>query len=98
MYQGKKFEEHTDRFKELVLYISQKCANDPKFDTLKLNKLMFFSDYWAYAMYGEPITGFEYVKLQKGPAPKKMPAMKQQMEAEKILAQQPLPLLPWRRT
>lgn len=97
MEQGKKFAENVDRFRELVLYISQKCANDPKFDTLKLNKLMFLSDYWAYGIYGEPITGFEYVKLQKGPAPKKMPAIKQQMENEKILAQQPLPLHVWRK-
>lgn len=93
----KKFEQNTDRFRELVLYISQKCADDPKFDTLKLNKLMFFSDYWSYGIHGEPITGFEYIKLQKGPAPKRMPEIKKQMEDEKIFAQQPLPMREWRK-
>jgi hypothetical protein len=97
MNAARQFEENAGRFKELILYISQKCANDPKFDTLKLNKLMFFADYWAYGIYGEPITGFQYVKLEKGPAPKKMVAVKREMESEKALAQQPLPLKAWRR-
>ena len=86
------------RFKELILYISQKSATDPKFNTLKLNKLMFFSDFWAYGVYGEPITGFEYQKLEKGPAPKKMPEIKKAMVSENSLALQPLPLQPWRKT
>lgn len=94
----KKWEENTARFKELVLYLSQKCATDPKFNTLKLNKLMFFSDFYAYAVLGEPITGFEYQKLEKGPAPRRMPEIKKEMVSDKSLAQQPLPMQPWRKT
>jgi len=98
VHTAKKWEENVGRFKELILYISQKCATDPKFNTLKLNKLLFFADFWAYGMYGEPITGFEYQKLQKGPAPRKMPDVKKEMVAEKTLALQPLPLQAWRKT
>src|SRR5258708_14421724 len=93
----RKFEEQDNRFKELVLHISQKCANDPKFDTIKLNKLMFFADFLHYGNYGKPITGFEYVKLERGPAPKRMPEIKQQMEKENALAQQKLPHSQWRK-
>lgn len=96
--QLQKWEENVGRFKELILYISQKCASDPKFNTLKLNKLMFFSDFFAYGVYGKPITGFEYIKLERGPAPKRMPEIKNQMERDKVLAQQPLPFQVWRRT
>jgi Protein of unknown function (DUF4065) len=96
--QAKTWEENEGRFKELILYISQKCASDPKFNTLKLNKLMFFSDFWAYACFGKPITGFEYVKLQMGPAPNKMREVKKAMVAEKTLAIQPLAWTTWRKT
>lgn len=96
--QVRKFKEDVGRFKELILYISQKCATDPKFDTIKLNKLMCFSDFLFYAFYGSPITGFEYEKLQLGPAPRRMPEMKKAMKDAGELGLQDLPLKPWRRT
>jgi hypothetical protein len=90
--------ENIARFKELVLYISQKCVADEKFTVLKLNKLMFFADFLSYAIYGEPITSFEYVKLEKGPAPRKMPDIRNEMIAGGELGMQELPLTPWKRT
>lgn len=98
MTEARKWEEKEDRFKELVLYISQKCATDPKFNTIKLNKLMFFSDFFAYGIFGAPITGFEYQKLQLGPAPRRMPEIRNQMVENRELGLQELPLQPWRRT
>ena len=50
------------KFKELVLYIASRCERDPTFGAVKLNKELFFSDFWAYAEFGEPITGAEYIK------------------------------------
>ncbi|SRR5579875_3537058 len=97
MVQVKKFDENPDRFKGLVLYISQKCANDPNFDTLKLTKTMFFADFLAYAKFGKPITGSEYVKKQKGPVPRNMGVMLKEMESEKALGLQHLPLKTWPR-
>jgi Protein of unknown function (DUF4065) len=98
MATGKKFAENEDRFKELILYISQRCADDQGFNTLKLNKLMFFADFFAYAILGAPITGFEYIKLQRGPAPRRMPEVKKAMEEARELGFQELPLQPWKRT
>ena len=92
-----KFEENPSQFQELVLYISQKCANDQKFDTLKLSKLLFFSDFLAYAHFGKPITGFEYIKMEKGPAPRRIREIKLQMETERSLGLQKLPLRDWKR-
>jgi len=31
-----------DKFRELILYISQKCANDPSFGAIKVNKILYF--------------------------------------------------------
>jgi Protein of unknown function (DUF4065) len=75
----KKWTENEARYRELVLYICQKCANDPKFGATKLNKILYFSDFLAYATLGEPITGFEYQRLPNGPAPRRMLPMRDEM-------------------
>lgn len=75
----KTWPENTNRFKELVLYISQKCAIDPRFGATKLNKILFYSDFLAYANLGEPITGFEYQKLKNGPAPRRLLPVRTEM-------------------
>ena len=53
------------KFKELVIYIAGRCESDPYFGAVKLNKLLFFSDFFAYAKLGNPITGAEYMKLPR---------------------------------
>ena len=40
------------KFKELVLYVAHRCGLDPNFGAVKLNKELFFSDFWAYAEFG----------------------------------------------
>jgi hypothetical protein len=84
--------EHEDRFRELLLYISQKCANDPKFGSVKLNKVLFLSDFLCFAQHGEPITGFEYQKLEQGPAPRRLLPVRKQMIEDKELGLQEIPL------
>ncbi len=81
----KRFHEDEARFKELVLYVSQKCAYDPRFGSTKLNKILFYADFLAYAELGNPITGFEYQKLSNGPAPRRLlPIRKQMIEAGEL--------------
>lgn len=62
----------TKRLKELILYVAGKSAKDDSFGLTKLNKLLFFSDFQAYGVLGESITGQDYIKLAFGPAPKAM--------------------------
>jgi len=57
------------RFRELIVYVSAKCADDPHFGAVKLNKILFYSDFRAFERLGEPITGFQYFALDEGPAP-----------------------------
>lgn len=57
---------------ELILYISQKCANDPTFGATKLNKILCYSDFLFYAYYDRGITNVEYQKLPNGPAPRRL--------------------------
>jgi hypothetical protein len=88
----KKWPENEARYRELVLYICQKCATDPKFGATKLNKILYFSDFLAYATLGEPITGFEYQRLPNGPAPRRMLPMREDMERRRDLGFQTIPL------
>lgn len=82
-----------ERFRELILYVSEKCATDPKFGATKLNKILYFSDFLAYARLGEPITGFAYHREKNGPVPKRLLAIQQHMIEAGEMALQPVLLL-----
>lgn len=60
----------TTKFRELILYISQKCADDPTFGATKLDKILFQADMEHYLEHGRTITSMEYMKLPNGPVPR----------------------------
>lgn len=61
------------RLAELVLYIADRCAYDQRFGATKLNKVLFYADFIAFARFGRPITGVTYRRLQHGPVPRVLP-------------------------
>ena len=69
-----------DGFKALVLYIADKCSDDPHFGATKFNKILFYADFLSYGLYGQPITGATYFRLPKGPAPKQWLQVRGEME------------------
>ena len=69
-----------DKFKELLLYVADRCAADPRFGSTKLNKILFFADFMAYGKLGQPITGAAYQKLPKGPAARAMVPVVKELE------------------
>jgi hypothetical protein len=70
------------KFKELILLICARSEHDPKFGAIKLNKLLFHSDFSAYLVFGKPISGQEYFKLPNGPAPRRfLPVAKRMQES-----------------
>ena len=71
-----------DKFKELILHIARRCENDPTFGAVKLNKVLFFSDFFAYMQLGQSITEAEYIKLEHGPAPRLMMPIRDEMEKQ----------------
>ena len=68
-----------EKFKELILYIARECVEDVFFGATKLNKILFFSDFIAYATTGKPITGAEYVAIEHGPAPRRLVPIREEM-------------------
>lgn len=73
------------RFKELVLYISRECADDSTYSKVKLLKILFFSDFESYGVYGTPITGMPYRKLPYGPCPVDYPRIQEEMLQNKLI-------------
>lgn len=69
------------KFKELILYIAEKSAADPSFGAIKLNKLLFFADFWSYGNFGRSITGARYQKLDHGPAPRQLVPVRDELLA-----------------
>jgi hypothetical protein len=81
-----------EKLGELILYISQKCATDPKFGAIKLNKILYLSDFIAFGSWGQAITEVEYQHLRKGPAPKRLLPVRQALQESGKLVVQPMPL------
>jgi hypothetical protein len=57
-----------------------KSEGDPGFGKVKLNKLLFFSDFLSFLFHGKAITSQEYQALQQGPAPRAMLPIMREME------------------
>jgi len=61
-----------DRLRQAILYVCQKSAETSRFGRIKLNKILWKSDFDAYAERGRPVTGRNYQRLPLGPAPREM--------------------------
>jgi hypothetical protein len=83
------FEQNEKKLAELILYISQKCADDPCFGAIKLNKILYFADFLHYGDHLKPITGVEYQKLPYGPAPRRLVPVRDRLIAQGHLGIQP---------
>ncbi len=63
---------NVDKFKNLILYILEKCAGRPNVGESVLYKLLYFSDFNYYEIYEEHLTGATYRKFAKGPVPREV--------------------------
>ncbi len=73
---------NADKFRELILYVVDRCAEDPYFGDTHLNKVLFFSDAFALQYLGKPIAGARYQKLDFGPAARALLPARDEMAAE----------------
>lgn len=72
------------KFAELVLYAASRLADDPAGGAVKLNKVLFFSEFAHMRRHGRPITGVEYQKLRWGPAPRRLVPVRERLIADGI--------------
>lgn len=70
------------RLAELILYVAGKCAGDRLFGAIKLNKILWWSDFLAFGQFGTAITGVEYRRLGRGPAPRQLVPVRDDLVAD----------------
>jgi transcriptional regulator with XRE-family HTH domain len=70
------------KFKNVLLYILERCAGKPNVGETVLYKLLYFSDFNYYELYEEHLTGAKYRKLPYGPVPQKLDTLLAQMIAK----------------
>ena len=68
-----------DKFKNVLLYILERCAGKPNVGETVLYKLLYLSDFNYYERYEEHLTGSQYRKLPFGPVPQKLGSVIGQM-------------------
>ena len=67
------------KFKNILLYILERCAGKPNVGETVLYKLLYFSDFNYYELFEEHLTGAKYRKLPYGPVPHKLDTVLNQM-------------------
>jgi hypothetical protein len=71
------------KFKNLVHYICAQRSSDPSsLGAVKLNKILWLSDFRAYYRLGDSITGARYVKRQFGPVPHQIMPVLNELQSE----------------
>lgn len=68
-----------NKFKNVLLYILERCAGKPNVGETVLYKLLYFSDFNYYELYEEHLTGAKYRKLPYGPVPQNLDTIIAQM-------------------
>lgn len=84
-------QRNREKTKSLVHYVISQCPNPDVLGSIKLNKVLWVSDLWAYVERGEPITGEHYIKRQHGPVVASMVGILGELEAEARIVQRQIP-------
>jgi len=69
----------------MVLYVSTKGKDMPRWGRTKLNKILADADFTAFRERRVPVTGRPYQRLKAGPAPIEMPVILNEMKEEGLI-------------
>ena len=61
-----------EKFRNVLLYMLEKCAGKPNVGETVLYKLLYFVDFNYYELYEEQLTGAEYKRMPYGPVPQRI--------------------------
>lgn len=67
------------RAKQLILYIAKRCEGARYFGAIKLNKILWKSDFDSFLERGIPVTGREYRRQKLGPTLHEMVPIQEEM-------------------
>lgn len=86
-FQARPQAESDRRLRELILYLGDKCAQDPHFGAVKIDKLIYQIDMLSFVEFGIPVTGAEYMRQPWGPVPRRFLPVKESMIEERDVAE-----------
>lgn len=70
---------NVEKFKNVLLYVLERCAGKPNVGETVLYKLLYFADFNYYEIYEEHLTTAKYRKLPYGPVPQGLDMVLNQM-------------------
>lgn len=76
---------NVEKFRNLILYILERCAGKPNIGETVLYKLLYFSDFNYYEIYEEHLSGAIYRKFPMGPVPRDITGVLRDMETSGVL-------------
>jgi hypothetical protein len=69
-------------FKEMILYIAGRCQDKPAFNSDRLNKVLYYSDFLWYGYTGEAMSHETYTRESNGPIAAHLAEVCKELEAE----------------
>ena len=75
-------QEHTEKFKQVLLYILAKVGGKPNVGQTVLYKLLYFIDFDYYEKFEEQLIGARYIKNTFGPTPVIFAKLMEDLERE----------------
>lgn len=78
-----------EKLRELIIYISQRCAEDASYGSTKLNKILLKADCISFGKYGRSISGYAYWNQPNGPIPKGLISVRKKLVENRDLAMEP---------
>ncbi|NUO78538.1 DUF4065 domain-containing protein [candidate division KSB1 bacterium] len=73
-------------FKEMILYVAERCADKPNFGSTHLNKILHYTDFFWYGHTGESLSGETYLCAKHGQVPKHFEEVRDELVREGFLA------------
>lgn len=75
-----------EKLKEALHYVIARCDDPARLGAIRLNKIMWFADRYAYRVNGASITADTYVKQRLGPVPRHARAAISELASEDKIA------------
>ncbi len=75
-----------EKFKQVLLYLLERCGGRPNVGETVVYKLLYFADFNFYELFEEQLTGATYRKLQFGPVPREFSEIVNDMVEKKELS------------
>jgi hypothetical protein len=88
-------EFNSGKFSELVLLLAELSAADPLMSRVKLNKLLYRSDFEAFRLLGRSITGATYIRGEHGPMAAELPRAEDDLGRRGLLSWKQIPAGPY---